>query len=73
MLTGIIAVASLHFGPPSNVPYRFWGGVCIPACVMALYAKIVGPPYPEISGWDFGDYLGLLLLLWGVSIIFMAF
>jgi len=41
----------------------------MPACLMILFAKIVGAPYPEVYGWDFWDYLGLLFLVLLVNLV----
>ena len=71
VVSAIVVVASLYFGPPSNFDRLFYE-VFMPACLMILFAKIVGPPYPEVYGWDFWDYLGLLffvLLVYFVSSI----
>lgn len=72
VLSGIVVVASFYFGPPSNFPDQLFYEVLMPACLMILFAKIVGPPYPEVYDWDFGDYLSLLffvLLVYFVSSI----
>lgn len=70
VISGIIIVASLCLGPPSNFPGELFYRVAMPACLMILFDKIVSAPYPEVSGWDFWDYLGLLLLVLLVNFIF---
>jgi DnaJ-like protein len=69
VIAGLSTIASFYFGPPLNVPWRLFYGAFLPACMMILFAKIVGPPYPEIHGWDFWDYLGLLFLVLLLSIV----
>jgi DnaJ domain len=69
VISGIIVVASLYLGPPSNFPDRLFYRVFMPACLMILFAKIVGAPYPEVYGWDFWDYLGLLFLVLLVNLV----
>jgi hypothetical protein len=69
VISGVIFVATLYFGLPSNFPHRLFYRVLLPACLMILFTIIVGPPYPEIHGWEFLDYLGLLLLALLVSLI----
>ncbi len=41
----------------------------MPACLMVLFANMVGSPYPEVRGWDFWDYLGLLFLVLIVNLV----
>jgi hypothetical protein len=69
VISGIIIVATLYFGPPSNFPHRLFYRVFLPACLMILFGVVVGPPYPEVYGWEFWDYCGLLLLALLVSLI----
>jgi curved DNA-binding protein CbpA len=69
VISGIIFVASLYFGPPSNFPDRLFYRLCLPACLMILFGFIVGPPYPEVYGWEFWDYFGLLFLALLVGLI----